>query len=161
MIPQKIQPYFITTLQKKDGENTLVEGKLMCCNSHHFEVHAVGKIKQSIFSKMYLLPEDNKMILETRCKKCGKVFSVFDNNSDGYEKCEINQSVHNTVKPISCKKCQINDYSVAIKYEYPDIQELDNIGIVEPDNAFTWIWITLECNKCGNRYRNFIDYETA
>ena len=48
-----------------------------------------------------------------------------------------------------------------IKYEYPDIQELQELGIKDTDNAFTWIWITLECNKCGTRYKNFVDFETA
>ena len=48
-----------------------------------------------------------------------------------------------------------------IKYEYPDYQELMGLGITEMDNAFTWIWITLECNQCGKRYNNFVDFETA
>jgi hypothetical protein len=31
-----------------------------------------------------------------------------------------------------------------IKYEYPNKNELDMLEINEPDNAFTWIWITLK-----------------
>ena len=44
---------------------------------------------------------------------------------------------------------------------YPDIQELAELEITELDNAFTWIWITLECNKCGTIYKNFVDFETT
>ena len=47
-----------------------------------------------------------------------------------------------------------------IKYEYPNKNELDMLGINEPDNAFTWIWITLKCNNCGKTYKNIVDIET-
>ena len=62
---------------------------------------------------------------------------------------------------IDCLKCQNKSFSVAIKYEYPDVKELQELGISDIDNAFTWIWITLECNNCGTRYKNFVDYETT
>ena len=52
-------------------------------------------------------------------------------------------------------------FSVGIKYEYPDTQELEELEIPEIDNVFTWIWITLECNKCGTRYKDFVDCETT
>ena len=64
-------------------------------------------------------------------------------------------------EPIDCLKCRNESFSVAIKYEYPDIQELQELEISDTDNAFTWIWITLECNNCGTRYKNFIDCETT
>ncbi len=50
---------------------------------------------------------------------------------------------------------------MGIKYEYPDTQELMELEMSEIDNAFTWIWITLECSKCGTKYKNFVDCETA
>lgn len=158
MIPKKIQPYFKTTLQKKDGDNSLIEGILTCCNAHDFEVFVVGEIKHSIFSKMYLSPENDKAVIEVRCLKCGKIISVFDSSCDGYEQCGKDQPIHVPTKPIDCKKCRDGSFSVSIKYEYPNIQELE---IAEIDNAFTWIWITLKCNNCGTRYNNFIDYETT
>jgi ribosomal protein L33 len=66
------------------------------------------------------------------------------------------------VMPITfnCKKCGSNNYSMNIKYEYPNKNELDMLGINEPDNAFTWIWITLKCNNCGKTYKNIVDIET-
>lgn len=71
------------------------------------------------------------------------------------------QHTKTILKSINCKKCQDDNFSISIKYEYPNVQELENLGITEIDNAFTWIWVTLECNKCGTKYKNFIDYETA
>ena len=161
LIPKKIKPYFNTTNQKMDGDNTLIEGILTCCNAHDFEVFVFGEIKHSMFSKMCLFPENDKTAIEVRCRKCGKVISVFDSGCDGYEQCGKEQYTHIQTKPIDCGKCRNGGFSVSIKYEYPDIQELAELEITEIDNVFTWIWITLECNKCRKRYRNFVSFETA
>ena len=111
---------------------------------------------------MCLSPENDKIVLKARCKKCGKVISIFDSSCDGYEQCGKGQPTHVPItKPVDCKKCRDRGFSIGIKYEYPDIQELEELEIPEIDNAFTWIWITLECNNCGTRYKNFINYETT
>ena len=161
MIPKKIQPFFEITFQKKDGDNRLIEGVLTCCNSHDFEVYVVGKIKRSLFSGMYLMPENDEIVLEARCKKCGRVIKVFDCLCDGYEQCGRNQTTHTSSKALECMRCHGGSFSVEVKYEYPDKQELEELKITEIDNAFTWIWISLECNRCGIIYKNFIDYETT
>ena len=144
-----------------DGDNTLIEGILTCCNSHDFEVRIAGDIKYDLFSEMHLLPMDEKIAIDVCCKKCGKVISVFNSNQDGYERTETKCYKFALTKPLVCKKCTDNTFSVEIKYEYPDYQELMGLGITEMDNAFTWIWTTLECNQCGKRYNNFVDFETA
>ena len=161
MIPQKIQPYFIATHQTKDGDNNLVEGTLNCCNAHDFEVLVFGKLKPGILSKMCLCPDNDKTVIDVRCRKCGKVISVFDSSCDGYEQCGKNQCTYVPTKPIDCENCKKGSFSVRVKYEYPNIQELKELEIAEINNAFTWIWITLECNNCGTRYKNFVDYETT
>lgn len=157
LVPKKIQEYFKTTFQKKDGDNSLIGGMLTCCNANDFEVFVVGEIKHGLFSKMCLSPENEKIVTEVRCKKCGKVISVFDSSCDGYEQCGNEKFAYVTTKPLNCKKCRNGHFSVSIKYEYPDIQELEELEISEIDNAFTWIWINLECNNCGTRYKNFVD----
>lgn len=161
MIPSKIRPYFKTSHQRTAGDNVLIEGMLTCCNSHEFEVRIAGEVKSGLFTKAYLSPVDDKIALEVSCKKCGKVISVFDSSLDGYDKCENRYSGYSEVKPFVCKKCSNSSFSVFIKYEYPDIQELTELGIIEKDNAFTWIWITLKCNSCGTKFSNFIDCETG
>lgn len=161
MIPSKVRPYFITSRQRTDGNSVLIEGMLTCCNSHEFEVRIAGKVKCGLFSKMHLLPINDRIALEVCCKKCGKVISVFDSSHDGYDKCENKDRGYSIMNPFVCKKCANDTFSICIKYEYPDIQELTQLGIIEKDNAFTWIWITLKCNSCGTEYSNFIDYETA
>lgn len=160
MIPKKIQPFFKTTFQK-NGDNSVVEGILTCCNSYDFEVFVVGEIKHSIFSRICLIPKNDEIVLKVRCKKCGRVISVFDSRCDGYEQCGNNHPAPVQNKAIDCIKCHYDCFSVNVKYEYPDLQEFEELEITEIDNAFTWIWITLKCNRCGVIYKNFIDYETA
>ena len=36
LVPKKIQPYFKMTLRTKDGDNSLIEGLLACCNTSDF-----------------------------------------------------------------------------------------------------------------------------
>ena len=161
MIPKKIRPYFKTIRKRIDGDNTLIEGILTCCNSHEFEVLIAGVIKYDLFSGMHLFPIGEKIALDICCKKCGKVISVFNSDQDGYDRSEVKCGKCALKKPLFCKKCTDNTFSVEIKYEYPDQQELIDLGITEMDNAFTWIWITLECKQCGKRHSNFVDFETA
>ena len=54
---------------------------------------------------------------------------------------------------------QENVFSINVTYEYPEIEELKELGIEEMNNAFTWIRIALECRSCKKRYNNFVDYE--
>lgn len=161
MIPKKVQPYFKTTYQAENSDHSIIEGKLSCCNSHDFEVLVVGEIKRSMFSKMCLFPENGEVLMEVRCRKCGRVISVFDSSCDGYDQCEKKQYTHVQIKPIDCVRCRNGGFSVGIKYEYPAIKELEELEISEIDNAFTWIWITLECNNCKTKYKYFVDCETT
>ena len=147
--------------QTKDKDCNIIKGVLSCCNAQDFEVFVAGKIKHSIFTRMFLYPENDQMIIAVRCKKCGKVISVFNSSCDGYGKCEKKEMAHISPSPINCIKCRNKSFSVSIKYEYPDVQELKELEIEEAENAFTWIYITLECNKCRTKYKNFVDYETT
>ena len=162
MIPKLIQPYFHITHQNKERDNSVIEGILTCCNENDFEILVVGKVKHGLFSKIFLYPEEGRTVLEVRCKKCGKIISVFNSSFDGYGHCGMKkENICVPTRPIDCSKCQNKSFSVAIKYEYPDIRELQELEISDIDNAFTWIWITLRCNKCETKYKNFVDCETT
>lgn len=110
--------------------------------------------------KLYLIPDGEQIVFKAYCKKCGKDILVFDNNLDGYEQCDRNnKEKENILKEFECERCRRNNYSIAIRYEYPDFQDLREDGIINIDNAFSWIWISLKCNNCGVVYRNLIDFE--
>ena len=161
LIPIKIEPYFRLISRENNGENTLTKGEIVCCNAHEFEARTVGEVKSSLFSGVHLEPENDKMVLELCCKNCGKIISGFDSTRDGYEHCGEESPIKVKPRRFGCKKCSDSNFTVRIKYEYPDSKELDDLGITEKDNAFTWIWVTLVCNTCGAKYSDFIDYETA
>lgn len=161
MTPKTIQPYFEITQQAKDGGNHIIEGMLTCCNAHAFEVFAAGKIRHRLFSKMFLYPENDIIVLEARCKTCGKVIPVFHSDFDGYGQWQTAPGrICVATHPVNCVKCHGDSFSVTIKYEYPDVQELQELEIRNIDRAFTWIRIALACSRCGARYKNFVECET-
>lgn len=160
MVPKKIRPYFITTKETRDGNNSIVEGTLGCCDAHNFKIVVYGKVKRGFLSKMFLVPQDDKVALAVCCEDCGRIISVFDSSCDGYDCHENEQSLFFPTQVTECYRCHNVVFSAFIKYEYPDAKELEELEILEPDNAFTWIWISLKCNKCGAVYKDFLDYET-
>ena len=160
MIPEQIQPFFESTAQKTCGENTLIEGVLTCCNAHEFEVFIKGTEKRSLRSRLYLSSHDDDIVVEARCKKCGRLIPLFDSKCDGYEQRFIIRNRRTIEKRLlNCKNCEADGFSVRLKYEYPDFQELVDLNIADIENAFTWIWISLECNNCRTIYKNFVDFE--
>lgn len=161
MIPTRIQPFFTILSKNNSDSNTLVKGMLTCCNAHNFEINVIGKNKYNMFSQMHLFPDKDHLVVEARCKKCGKAILVFDSSCDGYEQHENIQKKYNMTCPVSCRKCTDNDFSINVMYEYSSLQELEDLEIREKENAFTWIWIDIECNKCKSKYKKFVDYETS
>lgn len=61
---------------------------------------------------------------------------------------------------INCSRCKDSNFSISIKYEYPDGDELKELGFKDISNAFTWITVSLTCNNCGKKYKKFIDFES-
>lgn len=162
MIQGRLQSNFKMKSERKDNDNTVIDGELTCCDANSFAVYAYGTMKYSLFSGMYLFPGNEGLALEVSCKKCGKRINIFNSNVDGYDGIVNGQDKHPLkTEAINCKKCSSNDFSLNIRYEYPDMQELLDDGITQVDNAFTWIWISLRCNKCGTIYKKFVDYETT
>ena len=112
---------------------------------------------------MYLLSENEGVVLDAQCSRCGQMFSVFDSALDGYDAC-TNAPVNPAPaakKEIRCVKCQGKHFAVRLAYEYPGRQELETLDIPETDNAFSWIWVSLACCSCGREYKNFLSFETA
>lgn len=161
MIPKRIQPFLKSTNTRSNGTNTLVEGTLICCNSSSFEIGVVGQIQRTMLSRMLLYPKNDRIILHVRCKQCGKLIVVFDSDIDGYNACRQAQNKNVSLTFADCCKCFSNNYSVNIKYEYPNEQELAELGESDVENLFTWIWISLVCNSCKKKHSNFVDYETS
>ena len=107
------------------------------------------------YSYEYTFDKDNKLI------------KIFNSCIDG---CDANCEDDNTPKIIdknnvkdklfNCSRCKGNNFSISIKYEYPDEDELKELGFKDISNAFTWITVSLTCNNCGKKYKKFIDFES-
>lgn len=122
----------------------------------------LGNFKNAFFGLCICL-NGAKIALRANCNKCGNEILIFNSECDGYDReCEgiSNSGDVNTLEfaQFKCKCCLGNSFSIKVKYEYAALDETDTDKI---DNAFTWIWITLECNLCHTKYKNFISYETG
>lgn len=59
-----------------------------------------------------------------------------------------------------CPKCRSVVFSVEVKYEYPDLDELKKLDLMDYSNAYTWICVSLKCCGCGKKIEGIIDSET-
>ena len=90
-----------------------------------------------------------------------KKIEVYNSRTDGYNCYDKNRlKIKGNTHLHFCKRCSSNNYTIKIKYEYSETNELYEQNIKEKENAFTWIRITLYCNNCHKKYPNFIDIET-
>lgn len=163
MIPNRIKQYFLLTDQRQNGENTLVSGRLRCCEQPTFSLRTVGAVQHGLFHRMSLYPGAEGLAIRAVCAQCGRDILVFDARFDGYDNCfsGTGETSFSTAGSVQCMKCGGGIFSVELRFEYPDRQELADLGCTNPENAFTWIWISLTCSQCGKRYTDFVSHETA
>ena len=161
LVPKRLESNLKNLNINQKRYNTIFCGNFACCDSSNFELLYFGEIDHSFFSKMFLAPKNNIVVLKSRCKKCKKMHLIYDNNCDGYDNYKSDQVSKVKTTSLKCKKCLNNDFSIFLKYEYPDVQELYEYKIRDIGNAYTWIWITIRCNCCGFKYSKFIDLETG
>ena len=163
MIPTKIMPLFKIDYIKND----ITSGCLNCCEENSFNIYYNGEIEKNIILGTYLSGNNDSISLSAKCLKCGSLIKVFNSCIDGYDaNCEewntlriINKN-NVKVKLFNCSRCKGDNFSISIKYEYPDEDELKEIGFKDISNAFTWITVSLICNNCGKKYKRFIDFES-
>ena len=163
MIPTKIMPFFKIDYIKND----ITSGCLNCCEENSFNIYYNGEIEKNIILGTYLSGNNDSISLSAKCLKCGSLIKVFNSCIDGYDaNCEewntlrtINKN-NVKVKLFNCSRCKGDNFSISIKYEYPDEDELKELGFKDISNAFTWITISLTCNNCGKKYKKFIDFES-
>lgn len=163
MIPTKIKPFFKIDYIKND----ITSGRVNCCETNEFNIYYNGEIEKNIILGTYLSEDNDSISLAAKCLKCGRLIKIFDSHFDGYDaNCEDDNTLRiinkNKVKDklFNCSRCKDNNFSIFIKYEYPDEDELKELGFKDISNAFTWITISLTCNNCGKKYKRFIDFES-
>lgn len=161
-IPKKLQPNF--DLGKiLEGDNILVNGKMKCCEQYNFKIQYIGEIRSSLLGRKTITCHDSELSLIAECCECRKKIEIFNNQTDGYDNC------FNGARPVSefspkaleCYTCSGEAFIIEITFEYQSKEDLEKDGVNDYQNAFSWIWVNLECSTCKTKYRKIIDYETA
>ena len=160
LIPKSLAPNIRLVQSKNSNRENTTAGELICCGKQRFALEYEGEIKYGLWGTTCLLSQNRQVTMTGRCKECGRNILVFDSAAMGYDR-ERETAKPSAGSPMACRRCRGNDFSVSIRLEYPDDSELQELDIPEPDNAFSWIWVTLKCNTCGKKYQNFMYYETG
>ncbi|NTW95492.1 MAG: hypothetical protein HGB31_02600 [Erysipelotrichaceae bacterium] len=148
----------------KDGNNIIAGGQLSCCDQHDFEVSYQGALKKTLFGNQYLQTDDNGLILNARCMICGREVIVFNSLTDGYDRCidPTEHAVSNTqLVPYGCPRCSNKGFNINLEYECLSKEEIDEEGLEDYENSFTWVNVSLKCTDCGKEINKIIDFETA
>ena len=161
-LPKRLQPY-IELIDEKHGTNIIVKGILSCCDQHRFHITFSGKLTTSLVGHKYIKQEKDAVVIIANCAVCGKEIPVFNSCTDGYDNCVNHFAAPSSFgfNNFSCSKCSTDCFSIELSFEYQSKEELENDGVHEYENAFSWIWISPTCSCCKKTYRNLIDIETS
>jgi len=165
-VPYKVLEYY-DPVTFKEGLGVVSQGRLRCsCSSDDFAIQYIGKIRKGIIGNTYLCEEDNAICLSLTCSSCKKSLVLFDNNIDGYDALTVDilsltTNAYQKLLSFSCPKCGKESFQVSVEYEHLPKEETDQVGIDDYRNAFQWIRVSLVCNSCRRKFRNFVDLETG
>ncbi|MDR2956638.1 MAG: hypothetical protein LBU61_00460 [Coriobacteriales bacterium] len=166
-IPHQVVDYY-NPVSLIEGDTIVSEGNLSClCSCTSFTVQHWGETRKGILGQVELIATgENGVGMSLSCQKCGTSLTLFDSETDGYDVVVrgVTSSTKNTLKKLetlSCPKCFNKQFHVKVKYEHLPKTETDVVGLLDSKNAFQWIWVSLECNSCSKKFRNFIDHETG
>ena len=78
---------------------------------------------------------------------------LFDSRCDGYANVLDDRQPPAPIPlhPAICPKCRNAAFQVRLTFEYPEAEEL--AAFANPDNMFTWVWLSLRCTRCHAVFR--------
>lgn len=173
-IPAHLKNILIPKGDKND--EFFVAGDIACtCGNKEFSLSYLGAYENEIIT---LCEYEGVFYLaiECKCKECGKVHLIFDDNLhgwngfvcgdesgfEGYEEFPMEKFK----KLWKCPKCndEHHEVSVAISSEGKEdfLENCEDTEFSEEGwvNAFSWITISTRCTNCGFIDKTWIDYET-
>jgi WD40 repeat protein len=164
-VPTKLQPYFELDKEKLVAGNIIVKGTLSCCGQYDFNIQYFGELELVWIGRSVIFTKDGTVILTASCNNCGREIQVFNSDTDGYD--GSTNSVNRCNKSLPelsdflCPTCSNALFSIEITFEYQSKDELEEDGVQEYENAFSSVWISLNCSSCKRKAKNIIDMETA
>lgn len=161
------------------GENNSeyeVSGIIRCrCNSESFHLLTFSEYEDGTIG---LAGYGDKfgLVVKATCAACHARYTLFDDSCHGYNGVIVRDDHTLTVpdhmlKPWDCAVCEESAYTINMTLQSMGREEFitelqiaeGNTGFAPEDwlNAFDWIFITLNCHKCGHRHENWLDHECA
>ena len=161
MVPIRISPFFSVFSEKSRNDNVYIKGVLQCCECSDFSVLFYGIVKKQVICRHYLLPKKDRVALRIRCNICGRIINVFDSETDGFYHFQGVREQNDPNERFYCERCHKETFTIRVKYEYAGLQEMKNLGKNEPENGFSWIQISLQCNNCLKKYTKLLDWDAS
>jgi hypothetical protein len=170
LTPKSLIEYFRNDCEQ-NANGSFCERHLTCtCSNTFFAIKYYGKLSKSFIGKVHIEDKDSSygsgVVIAAICSGCKNEIVIFNSFTDGYNSENSNivfdyNKIRNNQDLFTCFKCKETFYAVIMKYEYSGIDDLEKDDIKDIGNAFSWIWINLECKSCNKNYHKFLDYETG
>lgn len=147
LLPATVRPYAIETSCK----NSRVRCAIVLNGSQDLRIQLCGRLKRGLFGRNQLLPLNDALVLALHLPS-GDV-PLFDSRCGGYANVLDDRQPPAPIPlhPAICPKCRNAAFQVNLSFEYPDAEEVS--AFANPDDAFTWIWISMRCTRCHAVFR--------
>lgn len=134
LLPAAVRPYAADV----DGTDSRVRCAIVLNGSQDLRIQLCGRLKRGLFGRNQLLP-------------------LFDSRCDGYANALDDRQPPAPIPlhPAICPKCRNAAFQLRLTFEYPEAEEL--AAFANPDNMFTWVWLSLRCTRCHAVFRGNLE----
>ena len=119
-------------------DNVAIAGKLMCdCGCNHFSISHTGKQTKGILAP-YIIRQNKQLVLQTKCRSCGKTIEVFNSKLDGTR--AKPQTGTYELTTFVLPRSNIAEFEVVVKYNYfPEKIKENGLYSNNFENCFIYI----------------------
>lgn len=174
MMPVPTHLKSIVIPREKSVDEEPFVGDLLCrCGSKSFRMNYPGKtqeFKGKVHPCTIEIDGNFFFLIKAICTKCDMEYLLFDKHFHGWDGflCHDKKEAslpRPVLVPWECLSCGNMGHKVTIevsslgKDDFMDATK-GKFGEDKWQDAFEWIWISIECTKCGLKTENWVDYET-
>lgn len=148
LLPAAVRPYAVDA----DCTGNRVRCAIALQGSQELHIQLCGRLKRGLFGRNQLLPEGDVLCLSL-CSPDGGCIPLLDSRRDGYANMldGMQPPAPIPLHPAICPKCRNAAFQLRLTFEYPEEEEL--AAFANPDDMFTWVWMTLRCTRCHAVFR--------
>lgn len=174
-IPTHLKNILQVDEAKFNRDSNGLDGKIQCtcrCDSIKLKIYA-NQHNNYIAIKYY--KNDWGFRVCGICSSCGANYDLFDMSKHGFNGfvCHEVIAVDDVdLEPYFCPVCKHDCFQAQIGLELEDIEQfqeevvedlyLEEKYVVEDFvDAFNWINIDIQCEKCGTLFKNWVNFETS